>query len=123
MICIKDYKVFKSILEANYHPKMIALALWIAHRYSSATITSGYREEKVWSGDSGIHRTFPCRAMDWSVRDWDNPQAIVEDINANWSYDHTRPEFKCAVLHDIGQGNHLHTQVHERTRYLNGGNT
>lgn len=123
MIQIRDYKVLKSLLQATYHPKMIALAIWIVHRYSNATITSGWREEKVWSGDSGIHGTFPCRALDWSVKDWVDPQAVARDINENWQYDPTRPDMKCAIVHDIGQGLHLHTQVHERTKYLNGQET
>lgn len=118
MIHVKDYKVLKSLLTATYHPKMINLALWIAHRYSDATITSGWREEKVWSGDSGIHRTFPCRAIDWSVKGYEDPKQVEKDINTYWTYDPTRPEMRCAILHDIGQGLHLHTQVHERTTYL-----
>ena len=121
MIRVKDHKVLKALLQAVYHPKMIALALWISHRYSDACITSGWREEKVWSGDSGIHGTFPCRALDWSVQGWDDPKAIEADINANWVYDPTRPDLRCAVLHDIGKGVHLHTQVHERTTYKEGG--
>lgn len=119
MIVVKDYKVLKALLQATYHPKMIALALWICHRYSNATITSGWREEKVWTGDSGIHGTFPCRAMDWSVKGFDNPKSIEEDINRNWVYDPARPEMKCAFYHDVW-GPHLHTQVHEKTKYLEG---
>ena len=117
MIQIKDYKVLKSLLQATYHPKLIALAIWICHRYSSPVITSGWREEKLWSGDSGIHGTFPCRALDWSVKWWEDPEKVEKDINDNWVYDPTRPEMKCAILHDVGNGMHLHTQVTERTTY------
>ena len=120
MIQVKDYKVLRSLLQATYHPKMIALAIWITHRYSNTVITSGWREEKVWSGDSGIHGTFPCRALDWSTKGWDNPKAIADDINENWQYDPDRLMMKCAIVHDVGQGVHLHTQVHEKTKYMNG---
>lgn len=121
MICLKDYTVLRALMKATYHPKMIALAMWIAHRYTNPTITSGYREEKTWSGDSGIHSTFPCRALDWSVKGWPDPSAVANDINSNWTYDPSRLEMKCAIVHNIGQGIHLHTQVHERTVYLKGG--
>lgn len=117
MIVIKDYKVLRALMEQCYHPNLIAMAMWIAHRYSTMTVTSAWRPEKVHSKDSGIHCTIPGRALDWSVQGLSNPKAIEEDINDHWEYDPTRPNMKCAILHDVGLGMHLHTQVHDLTVY------
>lgn len=120
-IQLHDHKVLKSLMEQVYHPKLIALAMWVSHRYSNGCITSAWREDKVHANDSGIHCTVPCRALDWSIRGIAQPLAMADDINNHWEYDPTRPEMKCAVVHDIGLGMHLHTQVHEATKYFKEG--
>lgn len=116
-IKIKNYKVLRSILEQSFHPIMIALAIWIVHRYTNSTITSGWRKEKIHDKDSGIHSTIPCRAIDWRSNDFDDPQEIEYDINNHWEYDPERPNLKCALYHNSGYGFHFHTQVHPRTKY------
>ena len=114
-IKIKNHDVLRHVLRAVYDDKLILLISWVWTRCSHVVITSGYRE-----GDKGVHGTLPCRGMD--IRSWiyNNPQAIVDDINAHFSYDPDRPEKKCAILHDTGNGNHIHNQVHPNTVYLGG---
>ena len=113
-ITIKDWKVLKGMLNVAYHPKMIALAMWVTVRYSKVVFTSAYRE-----GDKGVHGTTPCRGMD--IRSWHyaDPKTIVDDINVHWRYDPLkRPEMMCALYHDTGSGKHIHLQVHDNTHYL-----
>jgi len=113
-IQIKDWKTVKGLMLVSFHPKMIALANWAILRFSKIVFTSAYRE-----GDKGVHGTIPCRGLD--IRSWiyDAPQSIVDEINAHWKYDPVkRPEKRCAILHDTGQGQHIHLQVHKNTQYL-----
>ena len=122
-IKIIDPKVFKGILEVPYDRKLIALALWYAWRYNNPTITSAHRYQKAWDGDSGIHMTIPCRALDWSIAGLEDPQKAVDDINNHWEYDPARPELKCAICHNVGQGPHIHMQVCEATVFHENGRT
>lgn len=115
MIAIKDHKVLRQILEVPYHPILINLELWVATRYSKVIFTSGYR-----AGDTGVHGTIPCRGKDIRSSCYSEPKLVEEDINAHWQYDPVRPEKKCALYHDVGQGAHIHLQVHPRTQYLGG---
>ena len=114
-IKIKSIGVLRNLLRAVYDDKLILLIAWVITRYSDVVLTSGYRE-----GDKGVHGTKPCRGMD--IRSWiyNDPQAIVDDINEHFSYDHDRPEKKCAVLHDTGRGVHIHNQTCNKTKYLGG---
>lgn len=49
-------------------------------------------------------RKFPCS------------EKIVNYINEKYIYDYKRSKYKCAILHDIGRGNHIHLQVHPNTK-------
>ena len=118
-IKIIDPKVFKALLEVTYHPKMIELALWYAWSFNTPIITSAYRKNKVWDGDSGIHMTNPCRAIDWSCEGLTDCHKVTEEINNHWIYDPDRPEKKCAMCHNVGLGLHIHTQVHDKTIQVN----
>ena len=115
VIKFDSIKIFKALLRVPYDPKMIGLALWVIYRYNFPTITSAYRKEKVHDKDSGIHLTIPCRALDWSIEKMQDPKLCEDDINNHWEYDPERPEKRCAIVHDVGLGPHLHTQVHPRT--------
>ena len=115
---IKSWKALKGLLIVAFHPRMVALAVWICCRLSEVVFTSGYRPKKIHSKDSGIASTKPCRHLDIRSYVYKDPQGVVDDINAHWVYDKKRPELKVAVLHDIGQGRHIHLQVHNNTQYL-----
>ena len=113
-IKIRDWKTLKGFMVVPFHSKLIGMAEWVTVRYSNVVFTSAYRR-----GDTGVHGTIPCRGLD--IRSWiyEDPQSIVDDINAHWRYDPLkRPEMMCAILHNVGQGEHIHLQVHDNTQYL-----
>lgn len=112
MLQIANHKVLKSLLIVPYHPTLIELGLWVSHRESSFCITSGFRE-----GDIGIHGTVPCRAIDIRSSNFESPEDVCKDINSHWLYDPKRPNMVCALYHNVGQGWHIHLQVHARTEY------
>lgn len=74
------------------------------------TITSLYR-----IGDNGVHGQLPLRGADLRIRSASVGEVCEEIINKRYSYDHTRPNKKCAILHGKGANLHLHIQVHENT--------
>lgn len=112
MIQVANYKILKNLMLNVYHPKLVALVIWVLHRVSDFCITSAYRE-----GD-GVHGTIPCRAIDIRSKNFNDPEEIASDINNHWVYDPERPKFKCALYHDVGQGPHIHLQCHASTVYL-----
>jgi len=114
MITIKDTEVLNSILTHRAHPKMVELIVWFTVRYSQTVFTCAFEARDYPS----VHDEDPYRGMD--VRSWvfDDPQAVVDDINNHFQYDPERPEIKTAIYHDVGRGRHIHLQVHDRTIYL-----
>ena len=119
-IVINDHKALKGLLQVAFHPHMVTLMLWVFIRLSKVVFTSTFRAKKVHEKDSGIHGTIPCRAIDISSHIYDDPQSICKDINEHFQYDPKRPEYVCAQVHDVGLGEHIHLQVHDRTVYLGG---
>ena len=75
------------------------------------TITSLYR-----INDNGVHGTLPLRGIDLRCRESDFGKLIEDYVNNKWIYDPDRPDMKCCIFHDIGQGAHIHLQVHNKTR-------
>jgi hypothetical protein len=75
------------------------------------TVTSLYR-----IGDDGVHGQLPLRGIDLRCRDTAFGCQVVDWVNARWQYDPSRPQKECAMYHDIGQGAHIHLQVHPNTR-------
>ena len=113
----KSHKVLKALMLVPYHSKMIALAMWLMVRLSEVVLSSTYRKDKIHPKDSGIAGTIPCRHLDIRSYIYPDPQKVVDDINKHWVYDKKRPELKVAILHDTGQGIHIHLQTHDRTEY------
>ena len=74
------------------------------------SITSLYR-----IGDNGVHGQLPLRGIDVSMKDVDIGKIVEKKINEKWAYDPDRPNMKCAIFHDVGQGIHLHLQSHPNT--------
>ena len=120
-IKINDSKVFAALLEVPYHKKLVALALWYVYRYDNPVITSAHRKQKIWEGDSGIHMTIPGRALDFSVVGLTDPRKVIEDVNNHFEYDPGRPDMRCAIYHDVGQGMHIHLQVSDSTVFYEHG--
>lgn len=114
----KNLKVLRAMFSVPWHPKLIALLMWIVVRYGKdkVIITSAFRKD-----DPGVHGTIPLRGFD--LRSWvfKDPYEITEDINKVWIYDPSRPDKHCCICHDIGRGVHLHLQVHPNTAFIGNG--
>ena len=111
MILIKNISVLKALLTKKYHPLLIEIVLDIYSVASEIVVTEGYRE------GGGVHSTDPCRGID--LRSWIYSAGRLEQIqhyiNSRWIYDPNRPTMECCIIHDVGQGIHLHLQVHPNT--------
>ncbi len=93
------------------HPTMRKLAAWLQDVTGlTFTITSIYR-----TTGTGVHTTLPVRGLDLSCRLESLGKLIAAEVNSNWAYDPDRPEMECCIFHDVGQGPHLHLQVHPST--------
>ena len=113
MIEVKDTAVLESLILHPAHPRLIDLLKWVCERFPVVVVTQGYEERDYPS----VHSTVPVRGID--IRSWiyNDPQKIVDEINATWEYDPERPgEYECAKYHDTGRGPHIHLQAHDRTR-------
>lgn len=77
------------------------------------TITSIYRID-----DEGVHGQLPVRGIDLRMRSISVGKTIEHLVNNNFTYDPSRPEMKCAILHGKGSGLHIHLQVHPNTEML-----
>ena len=108
---IKNPSVLKSILTYPANPVLIDIISWLADNHG-ITITEWFREQ---THPNDLHGLSPLRASD--VRSWvyDNPDKVCVEINKRWIYDPDRPHMKCALLHNSGQGEHIHLQTHPRT--------
>lgn len=91
-------------------PKLRMLLNDVAEEFGFGVITSLYR-----IGDPGVHGTLPLRGIDERCRDRYLGNLKVAYVNSKWSYDYQQPELKCALYHDVGQGIHMHYQVHPNT--------
>ena len=114
MIRIKDIETLEGMLIHATHLILINLLKWTVVRYSDTVFTCGWEQRKTPS----VHSMIPLRGMDIRSRIYDNPQSVVDDINAHWEYDHERPEMRCAIYHDVGRGQHIHLQAHDHTIYI-----
>ena len=109
---IKNMSVLKVLLSKNYHPVLVEILLDLSSTVTELTVTEGWRPGK------GVHSTDPCRGLD--LRSWIYTSTklteIATYINARWQYDYKRPEKICCYIHNSGQGEHIHLQVHPNTR-------
>lgn len=106
------------MMEYSAHPILIDIIFWLfsAGLVSYATITSAFRK-----GDPGVHGTDPYRGIDIRSWDQDDSQGLVDHVNNHWQYDSARPNMQCAILHNVGRGEHIHIQVHQNTVMIKGG--
>lgn len=65
--------------------------------------------------DPGVHGQLPVRGLDLGCKDQKFGDLVSDYVNSKWEYDHKRPEMKCCICHDAGQGLHLHLQTHPNT--------
>lgn len=93
--------------------RLMVLDFFEENEFRETVITSLYR-----INDNGVHGQLPLRGIDirWRL-DWSpEGEQIAQWINERWQYDPDRPEKKCCIYHDVGQGAHLHFQTHPNTR-------
>ena len=116
-IKIKDQFVLENCFYACWHDILIDLFTWLINTglVPKITITSAYRP-----GDKGVHGQDPLRGVDIRSSGFD-AKSIVDKINNHWQYDSKRPKMMCAILHNVGSGEHIHLQVHDSTTIVRGG--
>ena len=60
------------------------------------------------------------RGIDLSVWNFENkgdePEEIINTVNLNWDYGDN--VHKCALIHDVGWGRHIHLQVSNNTKFI-----
>lgn len=103
----------KSLKILNIDPILIDIIHQVYETFGLSVITSAYRPK-----DKGVHGTNPLRGIDLRCSDAMIGAHISNWINQRWQYDHNRPQKKVATFHNIGQGNHLHFQVHPQTKRI-----
>ena len=111
-------KVLRSLFVKAWHPTLISLLLWMVVRYSKDKIlfTQGYEKRDYPS----LHDIDPLRAFDLRSSLFEDPEAVVAEVNSCWVYDRDRPDMKVAIYHDTGRDIHLHFQVCDKTEYIGG---
>lgn len=100
----------KNLDVLNLEPRLKEIIKAVEKRFGLDVITSGLRP---W--DKGVHGTSPLRGIDLRCRDKLIGNHVATWVNMRWLYDSNRPNKKCAICHDVGQGIHLHFQVHPTT--------
>ena len=102
----------------GWHPMLVKIVMWVLSLTGEIVITSGFRPNRIYKYDSGIHcvKKPSLRALDIrSEKIYSNPQSIADAINLKFQYDPKRPDMKCAVYHPGATGLHIHLQCHDRT--------
>jgi len=92
-------------------PKLREVLKDVADQFGPGVITSLYR-----IGDDGVHGTLPLRGVDERCLDRYLGNLKVLYVNSRWFYSSEHPNLNCALCHDVGQGLHMHYQVHPETR-------
>jgi hypothetical protein len=96
------------------HPILRDIIDYIAETYG-LVITETYRKKRHLND---LHGEVPVRAYD--IRTWCYSDKlaleIMHNVNQQWSYDPSRPDMECFIIHDSGHGRHAHIQVHPNTR-------
>ena len=111
MIVFKSYDVLRSYMDVQKHYKLRIIEKWIIQKYKQIVITCAHERREYPS----VHDVIPLRGLDIRSRIYTYPETVVSEINKKWTYDPLRTDLKCAVLHDIGKGIHIHLQVCDNT--------
>lgn len=114
---VKNKEVLMSLLAIQYDSNLLRIFEDIISIVNVVNITKNIIITEGWRPGSGVHSTFPCRGLD--LRSWIYTQEeldnIEKTINKLWTYDPGRPDMKCLLIHDVGQGAHIHIQSHPQT--------
>ena len=106
---------FERMIDPKLRELMDWIVVWVEeHFHRDVIVTSVAR-----TGDpASLHCTRPVRAVDFRSTNFSEDQAneLLSATNRAWLYDPSRlGRFKCLILHDVGQGEHFHAQVHRNT--------
>ena len=120
---LKD-SAFWTLMRVHPHRKLLIVWSWILRRIEERgcreVVWASFHRPKV-EGESGVHDTDPCRALDWYPVGWslEEIQEFEEEANFVWDYGKTNPKtgnrYKVLWWHDVGRGAHYHTQVRDET--------
>jgi len=118
--------LFKNKEVQSYFPKLDSMLQKILFEMDEISkllfkkeifVTSTWRKK---TNDSGIHALY--RAADCRTENYYTTlqlDILVSIINATYSYDDKRPEFKVTLYHEVeGSTWHIHIQVHPNTKRL-----
>ncbi len=110
---IKNNSVLSGLMLHKFDPVLTEIVCWLAGTHG-LVMTESFRPA-LHPGD--VHSTDPVRAVDIRSKCYDGDLAgrIRDEINALWQYDSNRPQMKCAIIHDVGNGIHFHIQSHPNT--------
>jgi len=86
------------------------MAIEVEERFGEKTVTSLFR-----INDKGVHGQLPLRGIDLRCRTRRHGEEVERWVNERWSYDKKRPKMKFCLFHSVGEGYHLHLQVHPGT--------
>ena len=108
----KTRQIYFNSTTKEHDRKLVNIEYWIIKNFGML-VTCAWRRQRH---SNDLHGLIPVRAKD--IRSWcyKDPQLVVNAINARWIYDPARPHMKVAVLHNSGQGRHIHLQSHPATR-------
>ena len=110
---IKNSSVLSGLMLHKFDRMLVEIVCWLADNHG-LVMTESFRPA-LHSGD--VHSTDPVRAVDIRSKCYDGDHAgkIRDEINAMWQYDSNRPQMRCAIIHDVGNGVHFHIQTHPNT--------
>jgi len=113
-IIIKDANILVGLMERRFSPLLVQIIASVAKEFGFV-MTESYRDKKH---RNDLHGTQPVRAIDlrsWCYESDQKALEITHWINRRWVYDPKRNHLDVAIIHDSGQGAHMHLQVHPRT--------
>lgn len=115
-IAFKTFDIFIGIRNHMTSQTLFDILSFLTTKHG-VLVTESWREQRH---KNDLHGTRPLRAVD--IRSWhyEDPESVVAAVNDRWQYDPGRPQMRCALLHDSGQGPHIHIQVHPRTEEKDG---
>jgi hypothetical protein len=111
-IRVKDESVLQELMAVPFDRKLFPVISHLLKCFDRLVITSGYRE-----ADRGVHGTLPCRGLDVRSKIYgERAASIAAALNRKFVYDPERPGTRVAILHGEGENEHIHLQVHPKTR-------
>jgi hypothetical protein len=107
---------WRHLLTVN--PKLVYLALqWCDNVGGEITITEIWRNQETQgryypgSTTKSVHQFWRGIDIRIATMGIESVKSLAEDFNAAYPYDPARPKMDTFMVHDVGQGLHLHIQT------------